>query len=58
MKNLIKSFVIVVTIMCSLSNSNAQNQGPTLDEKLKVPEKIVKQYIKKRSSIGLMDNGK
>jgi|TARA_B100001113_G_C20561216_1_gene384816 hypothetical protein len=51
MKNFTQFFAVGIIVLCSISISNAQNQGPVLAEKLEMPEKIVKQHIKKRSAI-------
>ena len=51
MKNFTQFFAIGIIVLCSISISNAQNQGPVLAEKLEMPEKVVKQNIKKRALI-------
>ena len=51
MKNFTQFVAIGIIVLCSISISNAQNNGPVLAEKLEVPEKIVKQTLQKRSLI-------
>ena len=51
MKNLTQLIAVGIIVLFATSISNAQNQGPILAEKLEIPEKIVKQHIKKRSAI-------
>jgi len=51
MKNFTQFFAIGIIVLCSISISTAQNQGPVLAEKLEMPEKFVKQNIKKRALI-------
>ena len=49
MKNFTQIAVIGIIVLCAVSISTAQNQGPVLAEKLEIPEKIVKQTLQKRS---------
>ena len=49
MKNFNQIVAIGIIVLCSMSISTAQNQGPVLAEKLEMPEKIVKQTLQKRS---------
>ena len=51
MKNLTQLIAVGIIVLFATSISNAQNQGPILAEKLEMPEKIVKQHIKKRSAM-------
>ena len=49
MNNFTITVMIGIIVLCSMSISTAQNQGPVLAEKLEIPEKIVKQTLQKRS---------
>ena len=51
MKNFYQIVAIGITVLCSISISTAQNQGPVLAEKLEMPEEIVKQTLQKRALI-------
>ena len=51
MKNFTQIVAIGIIVLCSISISTAQNQGPVLAEKLVMPEKIVKQTLQKRALI-------
>ena len=51
MKNFNKIVAIGIIVLCSMSISTAQNEGPALADKLEMPEKVVKQTLQKRSEI-------
>ena len=51
MKNFNQIVAIGIIVLCSMSISTAQTQGPVLAEKLEMPEQNVKQTLQKRSLI-------
>ena len=49
MKNFYQLVAIGIIVLCSISITTAQNQGPALAEKLEEPETKIKQNLKKRA---------